>query len=74
VGWAGWSIWLEALDAHLRFLSKTMLELDAAAARLNAYQVDRESDRERPDLEQLAHDLRDTAERYYTGRLRATSG
>jgi hypothetical protein len=69
VGWAGWSIWPEALDGHLRYLNKTMLELDAVSARLNAYQVDRETDRERRDLEQLSRDLRDTIERYYTGTI-----
>jgi hypothetical protein len=77
VGWAGWSIWPAALDTHLRHLNKTMLELDAVTARLNAYQVDRDSDRERRDLERLSRDLRDTAERYYTGTVatyRASSG
>jgi TIR domain len=77
VGWAGWSIWPAALDTHLRYLNKTMLELDAVTARLNAYQVDREIDRERRDLEQLSRDLRDTAERYFTGTIttyRASSG
>jgi hypothetical protein len=69
VGWAGWSIWPEPLDTHLRYLNKKMLELDSGIARLNAYQVDRDSDRERRDLEQLARDLRDTAERYYTGTI-----
>jgi hypothetical protein len=69
VGWAGWSIWPAALDTHLRFLNKMMLDLDAATARLNAYQVDREIDRERRDLEQLSRDLRDTAERYFTGTI-----
>ena len=65
------------LDTHLRYLSKMMLELDAVTARLTAYQVDRESDRERRDLEQLSRDLRDTAERYYSGTVttyRASSG
>jgi TIR domain len=77
VGWAGWSIWPESLDTHLRYLNKVMLELDSTTARLNAYQVDRDSDRERRDLEQLARNLRDTADRYYTGTIatyRASSG
>lgn len=54
-----------------------MLDLDTFTARLNAYQVDREIDRERGDLEQLSRDLRDTAERYYSGTVtsyRASSG
>jgi len=69
VGWSGWSIWPEGLASHLRYLTKTMLELDTITARLNAFRVDRDSERERGDLEQLSRDLRDTAERYFDGTI-----
>lgn len=51
VGWAGWAIWPERLESHIRSLDELILDAEGAAARVRGVDVEARLERLRADVE-----------------------